>query len=135
MRRECLTESAGTYVLIFFGIGSVHVAVLTGGLNGLWQVAIVWGIAISMAIYATGAIGGCHINPAITVAFAAFDRFPLRKVPAYLFSQLAGAFAAPTTLYGLFYNLIARFEAANDIIRGATGKPRFEMRNRSGAEA
>jgi len=57
-------------------------------------------------------------TPAITVAF---DGFSLRKVPAYLLSQLAGAFAAAATLYGLFHNLIARFEAANDIIRGAAG--------------
>ena len=119
--RECLSECIGTYVLVFFGVGAVHVAVLTGALNGLWQVAIVWGIAISLAIYATGAISGCHINPAITVAFTVFDGFPLRKVPAYLVSQVAGAFAAAGTLYGLFHNLITRFEAAQDIVRGAPG--------------
>jgi glycerol uptake facilitator protein len=121
LRRACLAELIGTYVLVFFGIGAVHVAVLTNALDGVWQVAIVWGIAISLAIYATSAVSGAHINPAITLAFAAFRGFPLRKVPAYLLSQLAGAFAAAATLYGLFCTLITRFEAARGIVRGAAG--------------
>ncbi len=94
LHRARLAELIGTYVLVFFGVGSVHVAVLTNALHGFWQVAIVWGLAISLAIYATNAVSGAHINPAITLAFAAFRGFPLRKVPAYLLSQLVGAFAA-----------------------------------------
>ena len=37
--RECLGELIGTYILVFFGVGAVHVAVLTGAYAGLWQVA------------------------------------------------------------------------------------------------
>ena len=119
--REAIAEFIGTYILVFFGVGSVHAAVLTGAQAGLWQVAAVWGVAISLAIYATGAISGAHINPAMTVAFTAFRGFPLRKVPAYLLAQLTGAIAGAATLYGLFHNLIARFERANHIVRGSPG--------------
>ncbi len=118
---ECAAELIGTYVLVFFGTGSVHVAVLTGGHAGLWQVAIVWGIAISLAIYATGAVSGAHINPAITLAFTAYRKFPVRKVIPYVLSQLVGAFAAAGTLYVLFHNILDQFEAARAIVRGQPG--------------
>jgi len=118
---ECVAEFIGTYILVFFGVGSVHVAVLTGGHTGLWQVAIVWGVAISLAIYATGAVSGAHINPAITLAFTAYRRFPARKVTPYIVSQLLGAFMAAATLYALFYSIIDGFELAQKITRGQAG--------------
>ncbi len=121
LSRECIAEFIGTYILVFFGVGSVHAAVLTGAQAGLWQVAVVWGVAISLAIYAVGAVSGAHINPAITIAFAIFRDFPRRKVPAYVGAQLAGAFAGAATLFGLFRGLILRFEAAHEIVRGGTG--------------
>src|SRR5208283_199151 len=94
LARECAAEVIGTFILVFFGLGSVHVAVLTGALTGLWQVAVVWGLGISLAIYALGSISGAHMNPAMSAAFAVFRSFPLKKVPAYVLAQLAGAMAA-----------------------------------------
>ncbi len=106
---------------MFFGLGSVHVAVLTGALTGLWQVAIVWGLGISLAIYALGSVSGAHMNPAMTAAFAMYRDFPLKKVPAYVLAQLTGAVAAAATLYGLFHGLILRFEQMHSIVRGQSG--------------
>ena len=119
--RQCLGEVFGTFILVFFGIGSVHAAVITGAQMGIWQVAIVWGIGIALAIYATSAISGAHLNPAITLALAAFRGFPWRKVLPYLLAQLAGALLAALILYGLFHNLIAAFEAAKTLTRGGNG--------------
>jgi len=48
--RKCVAEVVGTFILVFFGVGSVHAAVLTGAQQGVWQVAIVWGVAISLAM-------------------------------------------------------------------------------------
>jgi len=121
LERECAAEAVGTFILVFFGTGAVHVAVLTGGLVGLWQVAVVWGIAISLAIYATSAVSGTHINPAITVAFAAFRGFPARKAPFYVLAQLLGAVAAAATLYALFHNILGQFELAKGLVRGQPG--------------
>ncbi len=39
--RKCTGEMVGTFILVFFGVGSVHAAVLTGAQQGLWKVAIV----------------------------------------------------------------------------------------------
>ena len=44
-------------------------------LAGLWQVAIVWAVAIMLAIYIVGGVSGAHINPAITLALAVWGRF------------------------------------------------------------
>jgi len=41
-------EVLGTFLLILFGCGAVHVAVLTGALQ-LWQIAMVWAVAIMIA--------------------------------------------------------------------------------------
>ena len=76
LRARCLAEVLGTFLLVFFGCGAVHTAVLTGAQAGLWQVAIVWGVAIMVAIYVVGGISGAHINPAITTALAAWGRVP-----------------------------------------------------------
>ena len=56
--KKCLAEFVGTYLLVLIGCGAVHAAVLTGAQSGLWQVAIVWGIAIMLASYTVGAISG-----------------------------------------------------------------------------
>src|SRR5438094_5024289 len=92
LRARCLAEVLGTFILVFFGCGAVHVAVLTGALSGLWQVAIVWGVAVMVAIYVVGGISGAHINPAITLAFWAWRGFPARWIVPYLGSQFVGAF-------------------------------------------
>ena len=63
-------ECFGTFLLVFFGCGSVATAVLTGAQVGIFQVAIVWGIGIATAIYLTGSLSGAHLNPAVTIGLA-----------------------------------------------------------------
>ena len=86
----CFAEALGTFLLVFIGCGVVHSAVLTGSQSGLWQVAIVWGIGVTLAIYCTNHISGAHLNPAMTLAFAFWGMFPLRKVFPYITSQVLG---------------------------------------------
>jgi glycerol uptake facilitator protein len=116
-----LAEAVGTFLLVFFGCGSVHVAVLTGQLAGLWQVGIVWGIAIMLAAYVVGGISGAHINPAVTLALAVWGRFRWGDVPAYVASQFAGAFAAAAVLFALFAPFLSVKEADKGVVRGQRG--------------
>src|SRR5687767_15809377 len=87
-------EFFGTFLLVFFGCGSVCAAVLTGAQIGVFQVAIVWGLGIATAIYLTAALSGAHLNPAVTVAMAVWSDFPKRRVLPYISVQLLGAFVA-----------------------------------------
>jgi glycerol uptake facilitator protein len=119
--KKCLAECLGTYLLIIFGCGAVHASVLTGAQSGLWQVAIVWGVAIMLAIYTVGAVSGAHINPAITMAFAAWGRFPWRSVFPYVLAQLMGAFVAAATLFLLFNPYLKAREQEKHVLRGSPG--------------
>src|SRR3954470_9320100 len=95
-------EFIGTFILVFFGCGSVAAAVLTGAQVGIFQVAIVWGIGIATAIYLTGSVSGAHLNPAVTIGLATWTGFPWSRVPRYIFAQFAGAFAASAVLYAVY---------------------------------
>jgi glycerol uptake facilitator protein len=117
----CLGEVGGTFILVFFGVGSVNSAVLTGAQAGLWQVAVVWAIGVSLAIYCTAAISGAHLNPAITLACAVYDRFPWRKVVPYWIAQLLGAALASVLLYALFADALIEFERQKGLLRGGPG--------------
>src|SRR5271156_5207048 len=120
-------EFVGTFILVFFGCGSVNAAVTTGAQVGVFQVAIVWGLGIATAIYLTASLSGAHLNPAVTISLAAWGDFPRGRVPGYIATQLAGAFAAAALLYVIFGGAIREFEAKNGIVRGEPGSEASAM--------
>jgi len=87
-------EFLGTFILVLFGCGSVLVSTVFDNYSGLFQIAIVWGIGVTLAIYATRHLSCAHLNPAVTVAMAVTKRMKIQKVPVYLCGQFLGAFAA-----------------------------------------
>ena len=121
LAKRCAAEFAGTGILIFLGLGVVMTSVLTGAQSGLWQVAVVWGAAVTLAVYAVGGVSGAHINPAITAALAVWGRFPKREVAPYVAAQLAGAFVAAALLFVLFDPYLKERERAKGVERGAPG--------------
>jgi len=120
-------EFFGTFLLVFFGCGSVCAAVTTGAQVGVFQIAIVWGLGIATAIYLTGSLSSAHLNPAVTIASAAWSRFPARLVLPYIAVQMLGAFAAAALLYTLFAGSIRAYETKNNIVRGAVGSEATAM--------
>jgi glycerol uptake facilitator protein len=120
-------EFFGTLLLVFFGCGSVCAAVSTGAQVGVFQVAIVWGLGIATAIYLTGSLSSAHLNPAVTIASAAWSRFPLRLVVPYIAVQMLGAFTAAALLYAIFGGAIAAYETKHGIVRGADGSEASAM--------
>lgn len=115
-----LGDFVGMFILILLGDGAVITATLFKGYD-LLGVALVWAIALTVAIYAASAISGAHFNPAVTMSFAAFYDFRWRLVPAFIAVQIAGAFAAAAALYGLFSGTIKHYEAVHHIVRGHPG--------------
>jgi glycerol uptake facilitator protein len=129
LRAPLLGETLGTFLLVLFGTGSVACAVLTGALQGLWQVAVIWGFGVTIAIYCSAALSGAHLNPAVTLAFALLrgDRFPLRHVLPYCLAQMVGAILAGLTVLAVFGPFLARFEAREGLVRGTAGSERAAM--------
>src|SRR5687767_260711 len=76
--RALVGEAVGTFILVLFGTGSVPSAVLTGAQVGMWQVAVVWGFGVALAIYSSAAASGAHLKPAVSLAFALWR--PARSV-------------------------------------------------------
>jgi len=127
--RIYLAEVVGTFLLVLFGTGSVAAAVVTGAQIGLWQVAVVWGFGVTLAIYATAAISGAHLNPAVTLAMAVFrpDEFSRRRVLPYWAAQLVGAVLAGLVVLAVFGSFIDRFEADRGLVRGEAGSQASAM--------
>lgn len=117
-KREFLGEFIGTFLMVLFGCGSVAVTVLFGAHEGLFQIAIVWGIGVTLAIYITRNLSCAHFNPAVTIAMAVAGRMSPGKIPCYLLGQFSGAFFAGLVIYGLFGPSIALFEQGQGIVRG-----------------
>lgn len=114
-------ELVGTFILVFFGVGAVQAAVATGAQAGLWQVAVVWAIGVSLAIYATAAYSGAHINPAITLVAVVYDRMSIPLGIVYMIAQLIGAMLAALVLYAMFSEAILEFERQRGLLRGGPG--------------
>ncbi|EPW5500221.1 MIP/aquaporin family protein [Vibrio vulnificus] len=116
---ECLAEFIGTGLLIFFGVGCVAALVLAGAQFGQWEISIVWGFGVSIAIYCTAGVSGAHINPAVTIALAAFHGFDKAKVVPYIIAQLLGAFCSAALVYTLYSNLFTDYEIAHNFVRSS----------------
>ncbi|KAL6629645.1 hypothetical protein ACP70R_029410 [Stipagrostis hirtigluma subsp. patula] len=100
--QKIIAEIFGTYFLIFAGCGAVTINASKNGQITFPGVAIVWGLAVMVMVYAVGHISGAHFNPAVTFAFATCGRFPWRQVPAYALAQMLGATLASGTLRLMF---------------------------------
>lgn len=129
LRAALVGEALGTFLLVLFGTGSVACAVLTGALQGLWQVAVVWGFGVTLSIYCSAALSGAHLNPAVSLTFAVLrpKSFPPARLIPYCLAQLAGAVGAGFVVWAAFAPFLARFEAKEGLIRGAAGSERAAM--------
>ncbi|CNF37599.1 MIP/aquaporin family protein [Yersinia enterocolitica] len=119
LKGQCIAKFLGTALLIFFGVGCVAALKLAGASFGQWEISIIWGLGVAMAIYLTAAISGAHLNPAVTIALWLFACFDRRKVLPYIVAQVAGAFCAAALVFGLYYNLFIDFEQTHQIARGS----------------
>lgn len=127
LSREFAGELLGTFLLVFFGCGSVAVTVLFAAHAGLFQVAAVWGLGVTLAIYATRHLSCAHLNPAVSLAMVLSGRMSPRRLPVYLAAQFAGAFLAAALLYSLFAGSLTAFEASHNIVRGSLESVRTGM--------
>lgn len=100
--RNYLAELIGTFAIVFCGTGAVVIDQQTGGSVTHVGIAITFGLIVMSMIYSMGNISGAHFNPAVSIAFTAAGRFPVKRLPGYVISQLAGALLASVVLKVLF---------------------------------
>lgn len=99
-------EVIGTMLLVILGDGVVGGVLLnkSKAQNGGWIVISAgWGLAVAMAVYAVGNLSGAHINPAVTVGFAAAGQFPWGDVPMYILAQMIGAIIGAVIVWLHYY--------------------------------
>ena len=115
---QCVAEFLGTGLLIFFGAGCVAALRVAGASFGQWEISIIWGLGVAMAIYLTAGVSGAHLNPAVTITLWLFACFERRKVLPFIVAQTAGAFCAAALVYGLYRQLFLDLEQSQHIVRG-----------------
>lgn len=89
-------EFIGTFVLVLIGCGS---AVIAGSQIGFLGIAMAFGLAVLVMVYAIGNISGCHINPAITIAMLVAGKISGKDTVGYLIAQFLGAIVAALVLF------------------------------------
>jgi glycerol uptake facilitator protein len=115
---ELWVEFFGTMILILFGVGvvaQVVTSVPAGNLGDHDSIAWAWGIGVILGVYVAGKLSGGHINPAVTIALAAFKGFPWRKVGPYILAQTAGAFVAALIVRFVYADLINNYDPDHTI--------------------
>lgn len=115
---EFIGEFTGTFIIVFFGCGSVMSATLFESFDGLFQVAFVWVIGVTLAIYSAKSYSNAHLNPAVSIAMIVAGKMKLKQLPHHLLGQFSGAFASAATLYFIYGGFIAEYELTHHIIRG-----------------
>lgn len=115
---ELIGEFIGTFIIVFFGCGSVMSATLFESFDGLFQIAFVWIIGVTLAIYSSRRYSDAHLNPAVSIAMLVAGKMKLKQLPHHLFGQFTGAFASAAVLYLIYGGFIADYELAHQITRG-----------------
>ena len=125
--RWALGEIVGTFLLIFLGCGAVAVAVAFDAFQGVFQVAMVWGVGLTVAIYLTQGHSQAHFNPAIPWAMVLFRKMDRKLALGYVACQFVGAFIAAACLFLIFRESLAVHENALGIVRGESGSEATAM--------
>src|SRR6476661_1495640 len=91
MTRRLVAEFVGTFILVFFAVGSAVYGIDKIGDAG---VALAFGFILLALAYAIGPISGCHVNPAVTLGVLLSRGMPRREAGGYVIAQLLGASVA-----------------------------------------
>lgn len=97
----------GTFILIFFATAAPIVNQKYGGAISPFGNAACAGLAVATVILSTGHISGAHLNPSLTIAFAALRHFPWLQVPAYVAVQALASVCAAFALKGVFHPFLS----------------------------
>ena len=114
---ELCAEFAGTLILILIGTAVVAQVSTSsdGSLGDHDSIAWAWGIAVTLGVYVSARLSGGHLNPAVTIALAAFKGFSWAKVAPYIVAQVLGAFVAALIVRASYAELIGTVDPGHTI--------------------
>lgn len=115
--KKMIAEGFGTFVLVFFGVGS---AVLMGEQIGMLGISLAFGISIVAAAYSIGAISGAHLNPAVSLGMVTAGRMTVAEFIQYFIAQIIGA-----SIAALVVMLIATGKADYSVAENGLGQNGF----------
>jgi aquaporin Z len=100
--RRLFSEVLGTFFLVLVAVGGGMVNARFGGSAVPYGARVVApALMVAAIILFMGTVSGAHLNPAVSVAFAARGDFPWKRVPAYIAAQFVGAILATLLLWAL----------------------------------
>jgi aquaporin Z len=99
--RRLFSELLGTSLLVLVAVGGSIVDARFPGSIPLAVRVIAPALMVAAIILFMGAVSGAHLNPAVTLGFAARGDFPWKRVPAYIVAQFVGASLGALLLWGM----------------------------------
>jgi glycerol uptake facilitator protein len=115
--KKMLGEFVACFVLGFVGLGTIYQAIVYGA-GTVPEIGIMFGICIMFAVIIAGPISGALLNPAITIAFAVFNKFPKKDVIPFCVAQVLGWFVGCLLLVAVTNDSILLWEASIQVARG-----------------
>jgi aquaporin Z len=103
--RRLFSEAWGTFLLVVVASGAGVVGAISSGAVTLSMRVVAPGVMVMAIIYFMGSVSGAHLNPAVTLAFAARGNFPWGRVPGYIMVQCVGGLSASVLLRIMFGNV------------------------------
>src|SRR5262245_58902963 len=99
--RRLFSELLGTFFLVLVAAGGGMMSQAFPDTIDHSAAVVAPGLMVMAIILFMGKVSGAHLNPAVSLAFAARGDFPWRRVPGYIVVQLIGATLAALFLHGV----------------------------------
>ena len=100
--RRLFSEMMGTFFLVLVAVGGNLVYLMNVGVYSPIADVVAPGLMVMAIILFMGNVSGAHLNPVVSIAFAARGDFPWRRVPVYIIAQLTGSAVACLFLFFTF---------------------------------
>src|SRR6185437_15209209 len=103
--RRLFSELLGTFFLVLVAAGGGMMGQAFPNTISRTAAVVAPGLMVMAIILFMGKVSGAHLNPAVSLAFAARGDFPWARVPWYIAAQLVGASLACLFLLAVFGNV------------------------------
>src|SRR6476660_6648278 len=123
--RRLFSELLGTFFLVLVAAGGGVMGQAFPNTISRTAAVVAPGLMVLAIILFMGKVSGAHLNPAVSIAFAARGDFPWRRVPGYIVVQLGGAVLAAWFLQAVVH--VSATFASNYPAAGFAARDAFLM--------